>query len=214
MFSHFLYFDWFDYFRKALTIFRNKQINRNMKSEKHKQFAYFFSLLLCRLIRLSLHFCISEFPRFRKSETQKCGNTTCKNRQIARNLKSEKTSAMYLCFLTFHISVDLVIFKNRLRFSRIKKSVELWKAKMISNLLMFFHFYYVDWFGYLCISVFLHFRPSESGKCRNAEMQNAKIDKSVEISKVKKHKQIAYVFLLFIFRLIWLFPKIAYGFQE
>ena len=89
---HFSYFDWFGYFRKSLTIFRNKQIARNLtREQKDKHCAYVFSLLLCRLIWLSLHFCISAFPHFRKSEMQNCGNTKCRNRQIARNLKSEKT---------------------------------------------------------------------------------------------------------------------------
>ena len=114
-------------------------------------------------------------------------------------------------FFTFHISIDLDIFEHRLRFSEISKSLEISKVKKISNVFMLFHFTVSI---NLVISAFLHFRTSESRKCRNAEIQNAEIDKWLEISKVNKYKHIAYVFSLLRFRAICLLLKIASAFRK
>ena len=109
-------------------------------------------------------------------------------------VKKQKRIA-YVCF-AFEISIDLVISENRMRFSKITKSIEIWKVKNISNLLMFFHSWDFERFVYFCIlhvriSAFPTFGSAEMQKCRNAE-----IAESIDIVKVKKHKQIASVFHL------------------
>ena len=110
-----------------------------------------------------LYFRISAFPTFGSAEMQKCRNAEI------------NISTLLVFFFTFHISIDLLISENRRRFSKITKSIEIWKVKNISNLFMFFHVYYVDWFGYLCISAFPRFRKWEMQKCRNAKCGNRQI---------------------------------------
>ena len=102
--SAFLHFRTSESRKCRIAEIQNAEIDKSLeisKVKKHKQIAYVFSLLLCRLIRLSLHFCSSAFPRFRKWEMQKCGDAKCRNIYIARNFKSEKTYATCSCFSLF-----------------------------------------------------------------------------------------------------------------
>ena len=118
-----------------------------------------------------VHFCIlyfrnSAFPTFGSAEMQKC-----RHNQINRHSKSEKTQAHRLYFFTFEISSDLLISENRKRFSKMRKSIEIWKVKKYKQ---FAYVFSLLKFRAICLflhSAILHFRLSEVRKCRNAEMQ-------------------------------------------
>ena len=119
-----------------------------------------------------LHFRISAFPTFGRAEMQKCRNA---ERAESIDIVKVKNISKLLMFFTFHISIDLLLSENRLRFSGIRKSIELWKAKKHKQFAYVFSLLLCRFI--LVMFAFLHFCISALLKVGNADMRKYKMQK-------------------------------------